>query len=187
MTASKWLTWQPRARINEDSSKMAPTKPSKPGSVGFEGAVLGDSRVIRPHPKGDAAAPCPDAAKKEAITAPVEERISGHDETLQSALQLLNERGCRLMDISGQRVIGCWPELDDRDFREALKLIKMDHLQVAWLDNPAIPAKYRTCRPKVQRLRKARKPMSWESWILSRPKGWFSPHGGGGLVTRKHA
>ena len=57
------------------------------------------------------------------------------------------------MDLNGQRVIGCWPELDDRDFREALKLLKMDHLQVEWLNGPTIPEKYKTCRRHVQRLR----------------------------------
>ena len=91
------------------------------------------------------------------------------NEERQSALRLLNEIGCRLMDIDGKRAIGVWPELDDPKFKEALRVVGMDHLPVAWLDNPAIPAKYRTCHPKVQRLREARKPVSWEEWILSRP------------------
>lgn len=84
--------------------------------------------------------------------------------------------GCSLsvdadpMNLDGQGVvIGCWPELDDRDFREALKLLKMDHLRVAWLDGRTIPEEYRTCRRQVQRLRKARRPLSWEKWVLSLP------------------
>ena len=91
------------------------------------------------------------------------------DEQRQGDLHLLNQRGCRLMSVNGRRVIGCWPELDDRDFQEALKLLKMDHLPVLWLDGPTIPEKYRTCRRQVQRLRVARRPVSWEKWVLSRP------------------
>ena len=79
------------------------------------------------------------------------------------------------MDLHGQRVILCWPELDDREFREALKLLKMDHIPVAWLTGPTIPEKYRTCRREVQRLREARRPVPWRKWILSLPKEAFLP------------
>ena len=177
MTASKWLAWQPEARINRDAPSIAPTKPSKPGSVGFEGALVGDSRFVRPNCKGSGAASYPTAAKRNVPAAPVGESATGEGDTLQSALRLLNERGCRSMNFNGQRVIGCWPELDDRDFQEALKLVKMDHLPVRWLGGPTIPEKYRTCSPQVQRLRKARQPVPWEKWVLSRP---ISSLGGSG-------
>ena len=107
---------------------------------------------------------------------------AGEDEALQSALLrhygLPIERGCRSMDLDGQRVIGCWQELDDRDFQEALKLLKdWINLPVLWLDGPTIPEKYRTCRRQVQRLRVARRPVSWEKWVLSLP---ISSLGGSG-------
>jgi len=41
---SRWLGWEPKARILEDSVESGPTKQSKPGSVGFVGATLGNFR-----------------------------------------------------------------------------------------------------------------------------------------------
>ncbi len=36
---SKWLNWQPGSEIIEQAPDAQPTKPSKPGSVGFEGTA----------------------------------------------------------------------------------------------------------------------------------------------------
>jgi hypothetical protein len=41
---NRWLGWEAKARILENSAEGEPTKPSKPGSVGFVGATLGNSR-----------------------------------------------------------------------------------------------------------------------------------------------
>jgi hypothetical protein len=38
----QWLDWQPKEAITEDPPQSEPTKPSKPGSVGFEGSFLAD-------------------------------------------------------------------------------------------------------------------------------------------------
>ena len=43
---SRWMDWNPNARILADSANREPTKPSKPGSVGFVGATPGNSRKI---------------------------------------------------------------------------------------------------------------------------------------------
>jgi hypothetical protein len=45
---NRWMDWKPKARILAESAGSEPTKPSKPGSVGFEGSVSGDSPEIGP-------------------------------------------------------------------------------------------------------------------------------------------
>ena len=177
---SHWRNWKPphvssRSQADPVTELTEPTKRQNraasvsfgsfvPGEPSGEGADLGEARDQDFSGQG-----LPVHARKPTTAAPVEESATGEGETLQSALSLLNERGCRSMDLNGQGVVGCWPELDDRDFQEALKLLKMDHLRVAWLDGPTVPEKYRTCRRQVQRLREARRPASWEKWVLSRP------------------
>ena len=42
---SRWLDWQPKARIIADPAKTEPTKPSKPGFVGFVGTISGESPI----------------------------------------------------------------------------------------------------------------------------------------------
>jgi hypothetical protein len=39
--ADRWLNWEPPEPIMADSTKGEPTKPSKPGSVGFDGSLSG--------------------------------------------------------------------------------------------------------------------------------------------------
>ena len=48
---SRWMDWQPKVRVLADSVEGEPTKPSKPGSVGFEGAMPGDSPNIEVLPQ----------------------------------------------------------------------------------------------------------------------------------------
>ena len=46
MSINRWLNWTPDDSIFQYSSESEPTKPSKPGSVGFEGAVPGELQEI---------------------------------------------------------------------------------------------------------------------------------------------
>ena len=55
---SRWMDWQPKARITADSVGSEPTKPSKPGSVGFEGAISGETPIIREGAEPSELAPC---------------------------------------------------------------------------------------------------------------------------------
>ena len=55
---SRWMDWQPKARITADSAESEPTKPSKPGFVGFEGATPGQSPIIRAEHNPLEVAPC---------------------------------------------------------------------------------------------------------------------------------
>jgi hypothetical protein len=43
-----WLNWKPTEFITGDSSEREPTKPSKPGFVGFDGSRLADLPKIEP-------------------------------------------------------------------------------------------------------------------------------------------
>ena len=45
---SRWLTWTPGKQISPISADPEPTKPTKLGSEGFEGPVLGHSSKVRP-------------------------------------------------------------------------------------------------------------------------------------------
>ena len=45
-TRSRWMDWKPQARILADSAGVAPSKPSKLGFVGFEGATPAESPKI---------------------------------------------------------------------------------------------------------------------------------------------
>jgi hypothetical protein len=47
------MDWQPNARITADRAVMEPTKPSKPGSVGFEGSTPKHNSIIGPLENAD--------------------------------------------------------------------------------------------------------------------------------------
>jgi hypothetical protein len=44
---SRWMNWRPRPRISEDSPELEPTKPSKPGFVGFDGPISAETPEIQ--------------------------------------------------------------------------------------------------------------------------------------------
>ena len=43
----RWINWHPRAQTMAGSEGGGPTKPSKPGSVGFVGSTSGELPIIR--------------------------------------------------------------------------------------------------------------------------------------------
>jgi hypothetical protein len=47
---NRWLKWEPNARISSVLLESEPTKPSKPGSVGFEGATSAESPKVEAAP-----------------------------------------------------------------------------------------------------------------------------------------
>jgi hypothetical protein len=47
---SRWLNWKPKARVLADATESELTKPSKPSSVGFEGATSAESSEIEAAP-----------------------------------------------------------------------------------------------------------------------------------------
>jgi hypothetical protein len=44
---SRWMNWTPKPGISEDSPEMEPTKPSKPGFVGFDGSISAERPDIQ--------------------------------------------------------------------------------------------------------------------------------------------
>src|SRR5271157_3372664 len=49
-TRSRWMDWEPKARILADTAESEPTKPSKPGFVGFDGATPAEYPEIEAGP-----------------------------------------------------------------------------------------------------------------------------------------
>ena len=116
MSASRWLAWVPETRILADAAESEPTKPSIPGSVGFEGAISEES------PKMEA-----------------------HLADIAHASELLNRRGVRIMRLSEGETIGIWSDLDGPEIRAALRVLEVT-LPIRYLDGTGIPPPYRTRR-----------------------------------------
>jgi hypothetical protein len=118
---SRWLDWTPKARILADSAESEPTKPSKRGSVGFEGATSAESPEIETGPD------------------PAE---------LARASALLNRAGVRLMALEGGATIGVWSDLDAPEVRAALRAFGSDRLPARYLDGTGVPVRYKLRRVK---------------------------------------
>jgi hypothetical protein len=115
MSSSGTVTTE-RPRILADSLESEPTKPSKPGSVGFDGATPVDSREI------------------EAVPGPAE---------LARASGVLHRAGLRLMRVDGVPTVGLWSDLDGPGVRAALHTYGSHELPVRYLDGAGIPMPYK--------------------------------------------
>ena len=119
-TRSRWLDWEPKARILADTAGNEPTKPSKPGFVGFEGATPAEP------PKIEAG---PDPAE------------------LARASAILNRAGVRIMALEGGATIGVWSHLDGpEEVRAALRTFGSDRLPLRYLDGAGVPMRYQVRR-----------------------------------------
>ena len=117
MSARRWLEWEPKTRILTDTAESEPTKPSIPGSVGFEGGNSGES------PK-----------------------IESQTADLARASNLLNRRGVRIMALADGVTIGVWSDLDGPEIRAALRVLEMDQRPVRYLDGAGIPIRFKVRR-----------------------------------------
>jgi hypothetical protein len=113
------MDWAPKARILEDSAESEPTKPSKPGSVGFDGSIPGESSKIE----------VPRTALEPA-----------------HASAVLQRTGVRIMDILGVVTVGVWSDLDGPEIRSALGVLGSGGLPVRYLDSGGIPMRYKLRR-----------------------------------------
>jgi hypothetical protein len=77
---SRWMDWQPRGGMLAEVAKNEPTKPSEPGSVGFEGAASADSP-----------------------------EIEAETEQARRVRRLLNQAGVRIMILEPGATIGIGP------------------------------------------------------------------------------
>jgi hypothetical protein len=98
------------------TAALEPPRPSKPGSVGFEGSSTGESPVIG------------------AALDPAE---------LARAGAVLSRAGVRLMQLNGADAVGVWSDLDGPDVRAALRTSCLEHLPVLYLDGAGISMRYR--------------------------------------------
>jgi hypothetical protein len=102
-----------------DSDENEPTKPSKPGSVGFEGATSTKSPEIEVEPDGA---------------------------ELAHAADVVNRAGVRIMAIAGAATIGVWSDLDGPEVRAALRALDLDKLPFRYLDGAGVPLCYKVRR-----------------------------------------
>ncbi len=117
-TRSRWMDWKPKVRILAGENE--PTKPSKPGFVGFDGATPAESPEI------------------EAGQDPAE---------LAQASGVLGRAGVRLMELDGGvPTVGVWSDLDGPEIRAALRTLGSDRLPVRYLDGAGIPMQYKVRR-----------------------------------------
>jgi hypothetical protein len=108
------MDWQPKGGILTEGAENEPTKPSEPGSVGFDRATSSDS------PK-----------------------IEVETEQVQSARRLLNQAGVRIMTLEGGTTIGVWSDLDGPEIRTALRTLASPNLPIRYLDGAGIPMRYK--------------------------------------------
>ena len=55
--SNRWMAWQLKVHVS-GAAESEPSKPTKPGSVGFEGAMSGEAEVIRGGAEPLKLAPC---------------------------------------------------------------------------------------------------------------------------------
>ncbi len=117
---SHWMDSQPKETcILADSTKYEPTKPSEPGSVGFEGAIFAEDSKIE----------------------------AGRDQaSVVRASAVLNATGVRIMDLDEGPATGVWSDLDGPEIRAALRTLRSDQLPVRYLDGAGIPTPYKVRR-----------------------------------------
>jgi hypothetical protein len=105
-----------------DTAESEPTKPSKAGFVGFEGATPAECPEI---------AADPDPAELARVSA------------------ILNRAGVRIMALEGGATIGVWSDLDGPEVRAALRVLGSHLLPVRYLGQvQAVPRGRRTRPPE---------------------------------------
>ena len=119
---NRWLDWKTVDATTAEQAGNEPTKPSKPGSVGFEGSYPAPLPIIAVEPDE-----------------PSEAEIA-------AAMRLLNGAGVRLMALEGGVTVGVWSDLDRPELRAALGLLGLDHKAWRYLDGPDVPTRYKVRR-----------------------------------------
>lgn len=144
--ADRWMNWEPKTRIFSKTPCNAPTKPSKPGCVGFVGANQGDFQKIEETSlEAEPRVPATDAGLTEAQT---------------RALRLLNLAGVRIMRIGAELTIGIWEDLDCREIRQALRVVGLDVNPVLHLESAGVDLRF-----KVRRTPDRAKGESFAVWL----------------------
>lgn len=153
---SRWLDWKPKARILENSAENEPTKPSKPGSVGFVGATLTNPPKIE--------AEQDPAADRGGGDRGAGDRGGGHLGGAESGRPsvLLDLTGCRLIRLDDVFTIGIWRDLDAPELRGAIAVAGLVNLPVRFLDEDDLPERYR-----VRSLRAPLRPpdVTFQQWL----------------------
>jgi hypothetical protein len=141
-TRSRWLDWKPETQKFRETPRYEPTKPSKPGFVGFDGSPLADSQnlgaEICPPGEGKSATSmeCKAGEAAEVLPCPSPEELA-------QASAVLAQAGIRLMRINGVDYIGVWSDLDGPRVRAALAVFHPDGIPpVLYLDGD-VPMRFK--------------------------------------------
>jgi hypothetical protein len=113
------MDWKLKTQILADPAESEPTKPSKPGSIGFDGSTSAESPEIKAGPN------------------PAE---------LARASAALNRAAVRIMALEGGATIGVWSDLHGPEVRAALRTFGSDQLPVSYLDGAGVPIRYKLRR-----------------------------------------
>lgn len=67
-----------------------------------------------------------------------------------AALDLLNQGAVRIIETGQPErfTIGIWRDQDSRELREALRVLGLDRYLIVYLDDPAVPERYRAHQPQ---------------------------------------
>src|SRR5579872_4051508 len=128
----KWLDWQPGPNL------LGPTAP-QPSSVGFDGATPACSTKVQ----------CEDELSPRRPNQPA----------INRAVALMNACGGRLMSLNGILTVGLWRDMHGPEVRLALRVLEMDGLRIRWLEDVAVPQRY-----KVRRVHQPDQLIPWAEW-----------------------
>jgi hypothetical protein len=110
------MDWKPKAPVLANSAWSEPTKPSKHGSAGFDGATSAESCEAAPDP------------------GPAE---------LARASAVLRRSGIRLLQLEGITTVGIWSDLDGPSVRAALRIFGSAWLPIRYLDGAGVPMRFK--------------------------------------------
>jgi hypothetical protein len=92
-------------------------------------------------------------------------------EDIDRAVSLCNLHGVRLIEVDDNIIPHIWRELDTDELRAAIRLACPDAKEIRHLDEPTVPARYRSFIPALLREKRVtwRVPqdaigISWEEW-----------------------
>ena len=142
---NRWMAWQPRAPLSTDHARSEPTKPSKPDSVGFDGAASRECPKIEQPPNSEIKLSTPGSVGFECATSSeslkMETEPSSSERMRASAV--LRRAGVRILTLEDGPAIGVWSDLHGPEIRDALRISGSDSLVVRYLDGDRIPMCYK--------------------------------------------
>lgn len=142
---NRWMDWQPRVQVSTDHAGSGPTKPSKPNSVGFDGATSHECPKIEQPPNSELDPSTPGSVGFEGTTSSESLKMETEPSSLElmRASAVLRRAEVCIMELEDGLAIGVWSDLDGPEIRDALRISGSDSLVVRYLDGGGIPMSYK--------------------------------------------